>query len=196
MAFANGFGGFVDAFDGGIAIETIDRDKMRKPECLTDNGPIEQRTLQENGDAAGDGADHRGCVGRTGMVCGKDASTRRDTLGTFDVDMNADTVDEEHDPFDASPVKGIDVPGEKGIQEQRRANEENVKREEYGHKGCAEHGVEKNVSNQRRLVKGRVPAWFRSRSARRAGDPSSGRDELHEWPGDIWSRVAGRRSDE
>ena len=140
LAVAQGFDGLVDAVDSGLAIETIDGNEVREVKGLADDGPVEERTLEKNGDAARDGADHGGGVGGTGVIRGEDAGAGRNALGAFHVDVDAGAVDEKHDAFHSGPVEGINVLGEEGVDQQRRADDEDIETDENGNESGTEHG--------------------------------------------------------
>ena len=99
LAVAEGFDGFVDAFDGGVSIETIDRDEMSEMEGLADDGPIEERTFEENSNASRDGADDGWGVSGAGVIRSENAGAGRDAVSAFDLDVNSDTIHEEHHAF-------------------------------------------------------------------------------------------------
>ena len=141
LSVAQGLDGFVDAVDGGLAIETIDRNEMGEMEGLADDGPVEQRAFEENGDAAGDGTDNGGSIGGTGVIRGENAGAGRNALGAFHLDADTDAVDEEHHTFQAGPIERIDVFGEEGINEKRRADDQDVEADENGNEGGTEHGL-------------------------------------------------------
>jgi len=139
LALTKGFYGFFNAFDGGVSIRAIDGDEAGLREGLADDGDLEKRALEENGDAARDGADDGRGVRGAGVICGKDASAGRDAFGTLDLDMDADAVDEEHDALDGGPVERIEVFGEVGVEDEGRPDEEDIEEEEEADEGGAKH---------------------------------------------------------
>jgi hypothetical protein len=140
LASAKGFGCFFEAGDCGFAIEAIHGNEMGQMEGLAYNGPFKERALQENGDAAGNGADDGGSVRGAGVIRGENAGARGDTIESLDAHTHADAANEEHNASYAAPVKWINVLGDKGVDEQRRASNEDVEGEENAHEGGAEHG--------------------------------------------------------
>jgi hypothetical protein len=167
LAVAQGFDGFVDAFDGGVAMETIDGDEVRKMEGLADDGPVEERALEENGDATRNGADDGRGVRGTGVIRGENAGTGRDALDAFYFHVNADAVHEEHYASYASPVERIDMFGEESVDEQGRASDQNVEAEKNGNEGGTEHGLRMIFVETAEDGKGRVGrAWH-------AGNPKT-----------------------
>jgi hypothetical protein len=141
LAVAQGVDGLVYAFDGGLAIETVDRNEMSQVEGLADNGPVEQRAFEENGDAAWDGADYGGGVSGTGVIRGENAGSGRDAFRAFHLDMDSGTVDEEHHAFQAGPVEWVDMFCEESVDEQRRADDQDIEANENGNESSTEHGL-------------------------------------------------------
>jgi hypothetical protein len=126
---------------------------MRKVKGLSNDGPFEERALEENGNAAGNGADYRGGICGTGVICGEDAGALGNALGALDTNTNADAADKKHDAFNTRPVEWIDMFRYERVEKERRPENQCVEGDRNGNEGCTKHGLRERFSNQGERVK-------------------------------------------
>src|ERR1700721_1473695 len=96
------FGGFFEANNGGVPIKAVHGDEPGEVESLADNRIFEERALEENGDAAGDGADDGGCVGSTGVIGGEDNRAGGNALNALPLDGARGGVNKKNEALDSS----------------------------------------------------------------------------------------------
>src|SRR5258708_25826708 len=106
-----------------------------------EHGVIEKGGAQEEGDTAGDGTDDSRRVRRTGVVGGEDDRAGRNALDTLHSYADADGIHKKHDSLDGRPVKRIGIFCEHSVNEQRRPEDEDIKREEHEHESGTQHGL-------------------------------------------------------